>query len=113
MDNLGVSAAVVLLSEDDYATYKNNYGPGKGCAASFLNSHAVPLLLVPDNPGIQAILRRESADEGDLVEIEGDVLEFSQYLVKGTAIQASISFGNTAPFRPRRLSLRGTLLYMR
>jgi hypothetical protein len=73
--NGGIAGMAAVLSPAQYNDYNNHYGPGKGCAASFLNANAENLNFISDDALLYNFVRKHNFSEGAKIDISGDLLK--------------------------------------
>lgn len=82
MKNFGVAYDLSVLPEKKYTEFKNITSRGQ-CGASFLNTYAEMLLLVPGNKKSYERLTKTNYDQGDDVYLSLKNLSFSYAEFKG------------------------------
>ncbi|MCB0336132.1 MAG: hypothetical protein KDD62_07490 [Bdellovibrionales bacterium] len=88
---MGARKEVVVLNEADYEEYAELRAAGE-CVASFLNQHAIPILMIPAGDNALKELNREFK-EADSIGIEGYPLNVSYVEYKGNEVADFSMYG--------------------
>lgn len=95
MNNFGIAYDLAVLPQNQYIEYKNIISSGK-CAASYLNSHAENLLLVPSSQKTYEKLKKRNYNKGDTIDISTKQLAFNYAEFKGQGFN-KFEFRNATP----------------
>jgi hypothetical protein len=95
MNNFGIAYDLAVLPANQYKKYKKIISSGS-CGASYLNSHAENLLLIPSSKKTYQKLKNRNYGEGDIIYVSAKQLSFNYGEFKGQGFD-KFEFRNAIP----------------